>query len=283
MEDRVELLRTRAAALLREQVVTGILGFLPGTRGGVAQVGLVTRAEDAEGLVLDASCTQNIAKYLLKVVRAEGKVGVVARGCEARSIVVLLQERQFERARVYILGIGCEGVKKNGVLSASCVNCAYPNPVIYDELVGEAAVKESPAEIIAEDERFYALAPDERWRVLEEDVSRCIRCYACREVCPSCYCPVCFVDATMPQLVGRTHHLSDNMVFHIMRALHMAGRCVECGACERACPMGIDLMRFNRRVAKSVRERFGAIAGVAPEESPPLAVFDPADMQEFIR
>ena len=87
----------------------------------------------------------------------------------------------------------------------------------------------------------------------------------------------------MPALVGKTHNVSDNMVFHIMRALHMAGRCVECGACHRACPMGIDLMRFNRQVAKIVWERFGLVAGAKLDQMPALTVFKPEDPQEFIR
>ena len=91
------------------------------------------------------------------------------------------------------------------------------------------------------------------------------------------------MDASQPALAGKTTELSDNMVFHIMRALHMAGRCVECGSCARACPMGIDLMKFNRKAAQIVKERFNTVAGVKEDEAPALTVFDPNDRQEFIK
>lgn len=279
----VERLRERARDLLERKEVVGVLGYKAGPRPGISQVAFITRKEDADQLIFDATCSQNLANYLLKV-KGKGKVAVVARGCDSRSLVVLLQERQIEREKVYILGVGCDGVVVRGEKSTSCVNCQYPNPVIYDEMIGEEkqlSTTTRRGDLLDED--FDRLSPDERWQILSEEVARCIRCYACRQVCPNCYCPVCFVDTAMPTLVGKTHNISDNMVFHIIRALHMAGRCVECGACHRACPMEIDLMRWNRRVAKIVKERFGAVAGVNLEEPPALTVFNPEDRQEFIR
>ncbi len=274
---QIERLRGRAKELLASKTVAFVLGFQAGCRSEEAEVAFITEPAEAGRLIVDGTCSLNIANFLLRV-KGAGRGAVVARGCESRSIVVLLQERQVVRENLYILGVGCEGVVVNGEKSVACVSCRCPNPVIYDEMIGEP-VPVSP-EPVPDD--FERLSPDERWQVLQEDIQRCIRCYACRQVCPNCYCPVCFVDNTMPQVVGRTHNLSDNMVFHIGRALHMAGRCVECGACHRACPMGIDLMRFNRRVAKTVKERFGAVAGMDLKEAPALTVFKPDDPQEFI-
>lgn len=278
-----ERLRQRARELLERKEVVGVLGYKASPRLGISQVAFITRKEDADRLIFDSTCSQNLANYLLKV-KGKGKVAMVARGCDSRSLVVLLQERQIEREKVYILGVGCDGVVVRDERSASCVNCQYPKPVIYDEMIGEEKELSATAkrgELLDED--FDQLSPDDRWQILSEEVARCIRCYACRQVCPNCYCPICFVDASMPTLVGKTHNISNNMVFHIIRALHMAGRCVECGACHRACPMEIDLMRWNRRVAKIVKERFGAVAGVNFEEPPALTVFNPEDRQEFIR
>lgn len=278
-----EKLRARARELLGSKEVAMVIGYSASSKTGLSQPAFITTPEKADELIFDSTCSQNLANYLLKV-KNLGRVGIVAKGCDSRSIVVLLQENQIQRESLYILGVGCEGVVQNGTKSVSCLVCQYPNPVIDDELIGEEAEKPAPDTTIAKGDRdFERLSPDERWQILSEDISRCIRCYACRQVCPNCYCPVCFVDASMPQLVGKTHNLSDNMVFHIIRALHMAGRCVECGACHRACPMGIDLMRFNRRVARIVRERFDAIAGVDINKPPALTLFNPSDPQEFIK
>jgi len=273
-------LRQRAKELLSDKSVVMVLGYRPAKRAGAVQPAFITRPEDADSLVFDDRCGMNLAAYLPRV-KHLGRIAVVAKGCDSRSLVALLKEKQVARDQLVILGVGCEGVKDNGRLSDSCTTCAYPDPVLCDEMVGEKAAEREPAsDPLADSEK---LSPDQRWQALMDDVSRCIRCYACRQVCPNCYCPACFVDASSPQWVGKTTAESDNMMFHLMRALHMAGRCVECGACSRGCPMGIDLMKFNRKVAKIVRERFGAVAGLKPDDPPPLAAFNPDDKQEFVK
>uniref|UniRef100_A0A7C4CE01 4Fe-4S ferredoxin-type domain-containing protein n=1 Tax=candidate division WOR-3 bacterium TaxID=2052148 RepID=A0A7C4CE01_UNCW3 len=275
---REELLRDRCRQLLADGAVAMVVGWRAGSRSGTAQPCFITKPEDTAQLICDERCSQNIAGYLARV-KHMGKLAVVARGCDSRSIVCLLKERQLERDRLHIIGVGCTGIRENGELSDACSTCVQPNPVLCDEMVGEATPQPGAIAKPAE----TGPTPDTRWQELSAEVARCIRCYACRQACPNCYCPVCFVDATQPQLVGKTTGLSDNMVFHIMRALHMAGRCVECGACSRACPMQIDLMRFNREAARIARERFGTSAGMNLEEPPALAAFDPNDPQEFIR
>lgn len=279
---RGEALRRRARELLANKDVVMVVGFRPGSRGS-AQPAFITRPEDADQLIFDETCSPNLARHLLGV-KHLGRLAVVARGCDSRSLLVLLKERQLDRDRLHVIGVGCLGVAEDGELSDSCTTCTRHNPVFADEMIGDPATEipaaqHAPGEL----ERFEALPPDERWRQLSEDVARCIRCYACRQACPNCYCPICFVDQQQPQWVGRTAGLSDNAIFHLMRALHMAGRCVECGACARACPVGIDLMKFNRKVARIVRDRFGATAGLDPDEPPALASFRADDVQEFIK
>lgn len=273
-------LRKRAKELLANKEVAMVLGYRAGKRPGTATPAFVTRPEDADVLIFDDRCGTNLAAYLPRV-KHRGRIAIVAKGCDSRSVVALLKEKQIDRGQLVILGVGCEGVKENGRLSDSCTTCAYPNPVICDEMVGEKVAEREPAPDPLAD--FEMLSPDQRWQALLDDVSRCVRCYACRQVCPNCYCPTCFVDANSPQWVGKTTAGSDNMMFHLMRAMHMAGRCVECGSCSRGCPMGIDLMKFNRKVAHVVKERFGTVAGLNTDEPPALAAFDPNDKQEFIR
>lgn len=269
-------LRRRAKELLAEGKVAVVVGYRAATRPGRAQPAFITSPEDCDSLVFDERCGQNLANYLVGL-KHKGRIAVIAKGCDSRSIVSLVKERQLDRSNLHIIGVGCAGVREDGELDEACRACIQRDAVEYDEFIGDHFTPEPtapPAE---------PADPDARWQQFAEEAARCIRCYACRQVCPNCYCPVCFVDTGRPAWLGRTTELSDNAVFHLMRALHMAGRCVECGACARACPMGIDLMKLNRKAAQIVRERFNHTAGMKLDEPPPLAAFDPNDRQEFIR
>ena len=46
--------------------------------------------------------------------------------------------------------------------------------------------------------------------------------------------------------------IPEKMFFHVMRAYHLAGRCVGCDACVTVCPMDIPLGKLNRKVAKEI-------------------------------
>ena len=50
--------------------------------------------------------------------------------------------------------------------------------------------------------------------------------------------------------------LKGNFAWHITRAFHLAGRCVGCDECTRACPAGIDLRLLNLSLAKAAEEQF---------------------------
>lgn len=263
-------LRARARELLEKREVAGVLGFRTGTLPGACVPFLATRPDDADRLVLNRDCAANLAAWLPKL-RHRGRIAVVARGPDSRSIINLVKENQVERDKLHIIGVADPDDTQ-----------PVRNPVDFDEFLGERA-PDSPPDDYADIREFEALPPAERWQAMLDEMSRCIRCYACRQVCPNCYCPTCFVDASRPAWVGRTPDPSDNVLFHMVRAIHMAGRCVECGACAKACPVGIPLMIINRKVSLIVRDRFGSVPGTDPNAPLPLTAFEPGDREEFIR
>jgi len=268
----VEKLRARCRELLEKGETDIVLGYRAGRRNGTAVPAFITAAADCDRLILDESCHHNLAAYLPGL-RHKGRVTIIAAGPTSRSVVVLLKESQFDRERLRIIGVNDPARDPASPVSGA---------VLCDEYLGDRAGTTAPADDTAL-AAFEAKSPAERRQYLAAELGRCIRCYACRQVCPNCYCPTCFVDASRPQWVGRTVDESDSLMFHLMRAMHMAGRCVECGACARACPMDINLMLINRKVGAIVRDRFGHVPGMSLDDPLPLTTFNTEDKQEFIK
>jgi len=316
MVDRGKQVREIAAKLLADGKVELIIGYEKGTLPLKATPCFAKNPEDVKKLIWDPSCDINLVKYMLG---REEKIGVVAKGCDSRAISVCISEGQIDREKTVIIGLPCSGVVDvrkvqeklddeemleavisddrilvKGAdfetelslldnLSDACLVCMYRNPPLYDVLVGETITElEEPPEYADVDD-IEEKTEDERWNFFVEEIGDCIRCYACRNVCPLCYCKSCFVDDTMPTWFGKTNDASDTMNFHIVRALHLAGRCVDCGACERACPMGIKLRTLSKKVGKIVKERFDYEAGLDPEAPPLLGTYEQDDPEEFIR
>jgi L-lactate utilization protein LutB len=126
-------------------------------------------------------------------------------------------------------------------------------------------------------------SPDEKRRFFTQLISSCIRCYACRNACPLCYCPTCFVDESRPQWVGKSSDPVDTMTFHFLRAYHCAGRCTDCGACERVCPVGISMRQFTKKLNKDAFDLFGWEAGISKDQRPPLDVYQVNDYNDFVK
>ncbi len=248
------------------------------------------------------------------------RVGVVAKGCVSRSIVGLIKAHQIPRDAMYIIGVSCGGMvdrhrasrllgpaelveaeflkgdrlrlrATNGlerevdlaeVLLGGCRECGHHNAVLADESIGDPIPPDDDIARFADVQAFAERPIEERWQSFQEEVSRCIRCYACREACPNCYCTECFAQETAPQWIGVTTDLSDLMLFHIGRAFHQAGRCVDCGACVAACPQGIDLRLLNQKVNHDVKSLFGGDVGASLDEPEPLMRFEMTDDEGFM-
>jgi ferredoxin len=285
MSDRTEKIREIAGKWLAERMVEAVVGWEQGTYRDKSSPVLIRKPEEAGRLLFNERCTNNLMTYLKREpVRSMKKVGIVAKGCDVKALIGLLQESQVEREKVKILAVTCQGVKNaDGAVPVKCRACDVNTPTLYDELAGgKVASHPDPGARLQELERLDAMTPAERHRFWRQELDKCIRCYACRQACPLCICSRCIAEKNQPQWVETSPHPRGNFAWNLIRAYHLAGRCVECEACETACPANIPLMLLNRSMARTVKEAFDYEAGRDLEVQPPLRTFNLDDDNSFI-
>jgi len=316
MREYTEKIRDAAKRLLREEKVDTFIGFKKGTVPMMNEPALISDPDKTGLLWWDSNCGLNLCNYLTK---RTDRIGIIANGCTSRNIVTHIIENQIKREQLYIVGIPCTGMidpraikravkfkeildveekdgriivkgkgieeslEKKAFLQKNCAICLHRNPVIYDEMIGEKAPEQQEIEPFRDVKKIEAMGSDDKWGFFTRMISSCIRCYACRNACPLCYCTTCFVDEAQPQWVGKSSDPTDTMTFHILRAFHCAGRCTDCGACERACPMGINVRQFTKKLNKDALELFSWEAGLSEGQRPPMDVYKTDDYNDFIK
>ena len=311
----IDKIRQISKGLLENKKVDIIIGFKKGTMPMMNEPCIIKSSKDVEKLVWDSNCGINLANYLTD--RKE-KIGIIAKGCDSRNIVTHIIENKIKREQLVIIGVPCKGmidknritsmfeseikqvteqngnviikgegfeetVKKEDVLQQNCSVCIHRNPVIYDELVADLVEEQKDVDRYEDVRKIEAMPSEEKWNYFDDLLSTCTLCYACRNACPLCYCPTCFVDESRPQWVGKSDDSIDIRTFHFLRAYHCAGRCTDCGACERACPVGINMRMFTRKLEKDCFEQYGWEAGLSIDERPPLDTYRPEDPDDFIK
>ncbi|MGQ9474219.1 MAG: 4Fe-4S dicluster domain-containing protein, partial [Candidatus Caldatribacteriaceae bacterium] len=251
-----------------------IIGYVQGTLPFRTRPFLCRTKGDSQRLLFNHFCGVNLAKYLLTKEMKGKRIAILAKGCDARAINVLIKEGQVERKNLVIVGLPCHGIvspeklkEHFGVLQFHdfqwkldtfifkgkefdvgpflddvCQLCLHPTPPIYDYLLGKK-IDYIPRERWKNDvfKEIDSFSVRERWEFFSHAFQKCIRCYACRNSCPLCYCKECFAESQSPYWLSPAASQSENFFFQVGRILHLAGRCVECGACERACPVGIRI------------------------------------------
>ena len=266
----------------------------------------------AEGLRAGFFSVNNPAAHLR--VHSGKKVAVVLKGCDSRSVGQLVSEGLIKREEVHIIGYGCTGVidtekvaarlkdtcepaavrscredgdaivletpqgevrlAKKDITADKCARCLYPNALDADSFVGEKRQAVVSEDDYADLAAFDSMSLDERMDFWEKEMSRCIRCHACRSACPLCVCrDHCVSNCREPHWLTQADGVRDKMFFQIIHATHLAGRCTGCGECERACPMGIPVLLLKRSLSRRVEQLFAYKAGVDTEGTPPLLTF----------
>lgn len=311
----IEKIREISTRLLKECRVEMVIGFRKGTVPMMNEPHFARSVEDVQKFVWDSNCGINLCNYLTD--RRE-KIGILAKGCDSRNIVTHIIENKIKREQLVVIGVPCKGMidkrkisamfegeigeiiedennitvtgdgfkkvlNKKDVLQKNCSVCIHRNPVIYDELVAETIPEQTGVDRYSDVREIEALTPPEKAQYFEKLLQPCIRCYACRNACPLCYCPTCFVDESRPQWVGKSQDPADVTTFHFLRAFHCAGRCTDCGACERSCPVGINMRVFTKKLEKDCLELFNWEAGLSLDVRPPLDTYKPDDPDQFIK
>jgi coenzyme F420-reducing hydrogenase delta subunit/ferredoxin len=295
-----QALREKASELLDHGEVKVVIGYGWAKRQRRIVPVFVTKPEEVSRLTFNPLCVNNLAVYLPRKqqdIAKMGKPAIVAKGCDIKTIVVLLQEEQIAREGVVILGVSCSGVVYRqelwsgkpapDLLAPKCAGCDVRTPRLADHVIGEPAASAADAPGVSEVQRqIEALDrkdPAERWEFWREHFDRCIKCYACSQVCPLCYCDRCIAEKNNPQWVETSAHPQGNCSWNLVRAIHLAGRCTFCGECDRVCPANIPLNLINRKLAMVSEEHFNYRSGYDEKAHPPMVVYHPDDKEHFIR
>lgn len=312
----VNKLVERASALLADGTVDRVLGWKAGEFGYDVTPAVFRSAQELEqSFVWNDFCGANFSKYLVKETLGEGKVLVFLKPCDTYSFNQLLTEHRFDREKVYAIGVPCDGMLDGGklrdragelasfdvegdtvtvetlydgtltlpraeLLPDRCVNCKSKKHVAYDELLGEDGdVLDSHR--FDEVERLERMTADERYAFWQNELSRCIRCNACRDVCPACTCEKCVFDNPNSGVENKAAANSfEEKLFHIIRAFHVAGRCTDCGECSRVCPQHIPLHLLNRKFIHDIDRFYGDYqAGAEVGSRAPIVNYSKDDLE----
>ena len=307
-------LKARALELLENGTVSRVLGWKIGENTYDPEPAFFETVESMKDFVYNNFCAANLSKYMIEACKKEGKTLVCLKPCDSYSFNQLIAEHRVDREKAYIIGVGCKGklsiekVKETGLkgilnvtdtdplqvetlygnaevaykdaMLGRCHVCKGKEHVVYDELIGESQ-ETNDADRFEQVRIIEAMSPAEKFAFFQNELSKCIRCNACRNVCPACSCRKCVFDSTKFDSAQKANvDTFEEKMFHIIRAFHVAGRCTDCGECSRVCPQGIPLHLFNRKFIKDINRLYGEYqAGENLEEKAPLTNFRTDDAE----
>ena len=241
---------------------------------------LFKRKDPVSEVCFDRRCVHNLTNYLPEILERFDKIGVLLKGCDGRSLAVQIAEHKIQKDRIIALAPACDGVVINGEKAPKCLDCPVTISPIADYIFGERHINEEPK--FPDLHSIESMPPEKRWAFFSHYFQKCTRCYACRQICPLCFCESCVADQHGPKWIESSAKLSSNTMWHLTRAYHLAGRCADCRECERVCPEGIPLHLLNNAMEKTVYELFSLRPGIHPGEQSPFIVLSDHDPDEIL-
>nr|MCR5200618.1 4Fe-4S ferredoxin [Saccharofermentans sp.] len=224
----------RLKELLADGTIVRVIGWKKGDMPYNPEPAYFEKAEDFDNFVYDGFCGANLSKMMIEAAKLEGKTAVCLKPCDTYSFNQLIREHRVNRENTYIIGVGCRGkldiekARKAGIKGIKsiagvdiegdgdvtfdtiygekkmayadlmldrCHVCKGKDHVIFDEVIGESkdtGDKDRFEEVI----KIEKMTPEERFAFFKSELSKCIRCNACRNVCPACSCRKCVFDNT---------------------------------------------------------------------------------------
>lgn len=259
----------RAKELLETSAVKVVIGYENGSDGKTRALFAETPS-DTDKLVFNSKCIMNLATYVTKKeIRDKGRMAVVAPLPVMRALIQLASEFQINDNNVIVLGVTPESKLVEFKNLAETESFVHNYQIEIDAKYREML------------DKLEKMTPSERWNFWIQQLTPCFKCYACRAACPMCYCSRCTVDFNQPQWIPVPSHELGNLEWHIMRAMHLAGRCIDCDACYNACPLAIPLNLLTKKMLLDAKELFGGYQPSLKAENL-MSTYKPEDKENFI-
>ncbi len=311
-----EALKEKAKNLLASGEVKRVVGWTKGEFIHDPSPATFENEAQLENFVYNDFCGANLSKYLIEISKKEGKTAVFLKPCDTYSFNQLVKEHRIKRENVFVVGVECNGkldnyllekqdiqgitsesydgenavfetifgrkqTVKGEVLLEKCKSCKGKKFMVSDDTVVLHEMKEENNDRFSSVKELESLTSEQRFKFWQEQLSKCIRCNACRNVCPACSCLKCVFDNPKSNISAKANDVPfEEQLFHVIRAFHVSGRCTDCGECSRVCPQRIPLHLLNRKFIKDIDNFYGEYqAGEESEGKTPLTSYTTSDVE----
>jgi ferredoxin len=254
----MEELQNKVREMLEDGTISGFLGLKVTHAEPLPFLFTKENVEELKDLTV-GNVRYPLSKILIKITRnfPGETLGIICRACDERSLIELFKNTQLNAEKVKTLGVAC-----TEELQKAC-NCINPQP---SNIIGaESKTNEYDRSDV---QAIESMPHEKRFDFWSDKLGKCLKCYGCRNICPVCFCDVCTLEDH--PLVNTGEIPPEVPSFHLSRAYHMVGRCVDCGLCEETCPVDIPLRVLYRRVREIVNDLFDYLPGEEKDQVSPV-------------